>query len=194
MGRRRVGQGVCLAGGVAIFLFSGPAVADDLSAEEGPVADCRVEAAREALEVRCEVGGLAADTGVVLTVGTAAGVPAETWVGGGDAGSEGRATVAVAVPCGSPAMATAELVATAADGGRFRHAEDVDLSRPCMAGISGPVVWAVVVTWLGVAGGVIARGRRRRRRVTRAKGARQGARRPRAAGRRRSRGRRSRRR
>lgn len=179
---------------VATGLVVPGAVADVTPDPDAPTADCRVEAGRSSREVRCEVSGVAADAQVVLRVRALPQDDTDAWVGGGTVGGEGRGVAAVTVPCTGVEQVRAEVTAPTLDEGRFRHVEDLDVDRPCRAGI-GELVWvaAAGALVLVLVGALVWR-RRRRRRVTRAGRARPAARRPRGGGRRRSRGRRSRRR
>lgn len=189
MGRRRAG----VAALVVLGALGAPSLAETPTDDGGPSADCRVVAGSDTLEVVCDVDGLSPDEDVVLRVtGTVAAEPA-SWVGGGAAGQDGAVQARVAVPCGEVSDGRVEVVGTAADGGRFRHQEPVDLTAGCVTGTQR-LLWGSIagVAVVGVAGALLWRWRRRR--VTRGRRAGRAAPRRRGAGRRRSRGRRSRRR
>ena len=92
---------------------------------------CRVDRAREAQVVACEVDGLPPSQGVRLTVETVpVGTPSRTtWTGSATAGPSGSTTVRSALPCEAEGVVPVRVGADA--DGSYRHRQEVTLAGRC---------------------------------------------------------------
>lgn len=137
-------------------------------------AACATSLRRHAQVVACTLRGAAPDGAVAIAV-AASDAAGEDFIGGSRVADDGAARVEAHVPCEVAGPAEVEVTAPAADGGRFRHVEPVELDGRCRALwelTSGQ--WAtlvatvlVLVAVLVVVVGLRRRARHRRRRSVR---------------------------